>query len=75
MAPLYATTPEIQDGIRRAASVLREKGALVHCITNYVTVENCANAVLAVGASPHPNLLNPYGVEIQFFKSCKDDIK
>ena len=52
MAPLYATTPEIQDGIRRAASALREKGALVHCITNYVTVESCANAVLAVGASP-----------------------
>ena len=25
---------------------------LVHCITNYVTVNDCANALLAIGASP-----------------------
>lgn len=30
----------------------REKGALVHCITNYVTVNDCANMVLASGGSP-----------------------
>ncbi len=30
----------------------REKSPLVHNITNYVTVNDCANAVLAVGASP-----------------------
>jgi hydroxyethylthiazole kinase-like sugar kinase family protein len=28
------------------------KAPLVHCITNYVTVNDCANALLAVGASP-----------------------
>lgn len=28
------------------------KGKLVHCITNFVTVNDCANALLAVGASP-----------------------
>jgi len=31
---------------------LRSAGALVHCITNYVTVTDCANVLLACGASP-----------------------
>ena len=31
---------------------VREKRPLVHCITNYVTVNDCANALLAVGAAP-----------------------
>nr|WP_302598959.1 hydroxyethylthiazole kinase [uncultured Cellulosilyticum sp.] len=31
---------------------IRENGALVHCITNYVTVNDCANIVLASGGSP-----------------------
>lgn len=31
---------------------LRNKVPLVHNITNYVTVNDCANAVLAIGASP-----------------------
>lgn len=31
---------------------LQEKTPLVHCITNYVTVNDCANIVLAVGGSP-----------------------
>lgn len=31
---------------------VRTSAPLVHCITNYVTVNDCANAVLAVGASP-----------------------
>ena len=34
------------------ADRIRATGPLVHCITNYVTVESCANAVLAIGASP-----------------------
>ena len=25
---------------------------MTHCITNFVTVNDCANAVLAIGASP-----------------------
>ena len=29
-----------------------DKRPLVHCITNIVTVNDCANALLAVGASP-----------------------
>ena len=31
---------------------LRQKSTLTHCITNVVTVKDCANAVLAVGGSP-----------------------
>lgn len=33
-------------------SIVREKNPLVHCITNYVTVNDVANAILAVGGSP-----------------------
>lgn len=38
--------------ISESADRVRSEGPLVHCITNYVTVESCANALLAVGASP-----------------------
>lgn len=31
---------------------VREKSPLVHCITNYVTVNDVANIILAIGASP-----------------------
>ena len=31
---------------------VRAKSPLVHNITNYVTVNDCANIVLACGASP-----------------------
>ncbi|MEQ8199270.1 MAG: hydroxyethylthiazole kinase [Clostridiaceae bacterium] len=31
---------------------IREKGPLVHHLTNYVTVNDCANITLAIGASP-----------------------
>ncbi len=31
---------------------LREKTPLIHNITNYVTVNDCANAILAIGGSP-----------------------
>jgi hydroxyethylthiazole kinase len=31
---------------------VREKHPLVHCITNYVTVNDCANILLAAGAAP-----------------------
>lgn len=33
-------------------SLIRNKRPLVHCLTNYVTVNDCANILLAVGASP-----------------------
>lgn len=31
---------------------VREKSPLIHCITNYVTANDCANLLLACGASP-----------------------
>ena len=31
---------------------VQETTPLVHCITNYVTVNDCANALLACGGSP-----------------------
>lgn len=33
-------------------STLRNTVPLVHCMTNYVTVNDCANALLAIGGSP-----------------------
>jgi hydroxyethylthiazole kinase len=35
-----------------ALQAVREKNPLIHCITNYVTVNDCANILLACGASP-----------------------
>ena len=40
------------ENIAQVVEILREKSPLTHCITNVVTVKDCANAVLAVGASP-----------------------
>ena len=43
------------DMIRRAASLIdnvRVKRPLIHQITNYVTVNDCANITLGIGASP-----------------------
>ncbi|WP_037588581.1 hydroxyethylthiazole kinase [Stenoxybacter acetivorans] len=37
---------------KQALDYLREKCPLVHQITNYVTVNDCANITLAIGASP-----------------------
>ena len=31
---------------------IKQKKPLVHCITNYVTVNDCANIILAIGGSP-----------------------
>ena len=42
----------IAASISACAQSVRSTTSLVHCITNYVTVESCANAVLAVGGSP-----------------------
>lgn len=44
-----------EDLLQRAGAVLRavrERRPLVHQLTNYVTVNDCANATLAIGASP-----------------------
>lgn len=38
--------------LRDALDAVRASAPLVHNITNYVTVNDCANALLAIGASP-----------------------
>ena len=38
--------------INRIREKLREKNLLIHCITNPISINQCANAVLAVGARP-----------------------
>ena len=43
---------EIAKRIARLAPAVREQSPLVHCITNYVTVNDVANGLLAIGASP-----------------------
>ncbi len=42
----------ISASISACAQSVRTTTPLVHCVTNYVTVEGCADAVLAVGGSP-----------------------
>lgn len=41
-----------KENFKRDLSLVREKSPLVHNITNYVVMNNTANALLAVGASP-----------------------
>lgn len=43
---------DIKEQINEALTALHVKKPLVHHITNYVTVNDCANVVLAIGASP-----------------------
>lgn len=46
------STDQKTAGIARLLREVRDKKPLVHNLTNYVTVNDCANALLAVGASP-----------------------
>lgn len=38
--------------LKAALDAVRTTAPLIHCITNYVTVNDCANALLGIGASP-----------------------
>ena len=40
------------ENIDTTLSEIRQKNPLTHCITNSVTINDCANAVLAIGGSP-----------------------
>lgn len=42
----------ITDEMQQTIEAVREKCPLVHCMTNYVTVNDVANALLAIGGSP-----------------------
>lgn len=43
---------ELLETIDETLKNIKEKNALTHCITNSVTINDCANAVLAIGGSP-----------------------
>lgn len=43
---------EIREKIFANLSAVKEKSPLIHHITNYVTSNDCANIVLAIGGSP-----------------------
>ncbi|MBQ2831972.1 MAG: hydroxyethylthiazole kinase [Methanobrevibacter sp.] len=45
-------TDTILDKIDETLKSIKEKNPLTHCITNSVTINDCANAVLAIGGSP-----------------------
>ena len=43
---------KILENIWETLNNIQEKNPLTHCITNSVTINDCANAVLAIGGSP-----------------------
>ncbi|WP_298524635.1 hydroxyethylthiazole kinase [uncultured Methanobrevibacter sp.] len=45
-------TNNILDNIEETLNEIQSKNPLTHCITNSVTINDCANAVLAIGGSP-----------------------
>lgn len=50
---------EIVSGICRITEQVKKSAPLIHCITNPISINDCANAVLSVGAKPimaqHPD--------------------
>ncbi|WP_407422597.1 hydroxyethylthiazole kinase [Methanobrevibacter sp.] len=46
------TENELLNNIEYTLTKIRQKNPLTHCITNSVTINDCANAVLAIGGSP-----------------------
>ncbi len=46
------TEKEILDKINDTLNQIKQRNPLTHCITNSVTINDCANAVLAIGGSP-----------------------
>ncbi len=43
---------DVKESLKEVFEACRSARALIHHITNYVTVNDCANVVLAIGASP-----------------------
>lgn len=43
---------DIKGNLKNSLENVRENNPLTHCITNSVTINDCANAVLAIGGSP-----------------------
>ena len=43
---------DIKENLKNSLENVRENNPLTHCITNSVTINDCANAALAIGGSP-----------------------
>ena len=43
---------KILEKLPKLLKEVKRKTPLTHCITNFVTVNDCANAILAIGGSP-----------------------
>lgn len=43
---------ELKKKVGAMLTHLKEEKPLVHCISNYVTINDCANILLAIGAKP-----------------------
>ncbi len=52
MEQKIVSSETLKSAVAAALCAVHEKCPLVHNITNYVTVNDCANALLAIGASP-----------------------
>lgn len=46
------TNKDILNQLEETLNQIKEKNPLTHCITNSVTINDCANAALAIGGSP-----------------------
>ena len=42
----------MQQAIRNIRNTVRDRHPLIHCITNPISINQCANAILAIGARP-----------------------
>lgn len=43
---------DIKENLKNSLENVRKNNPLTHCITNSVTINDCANAILAIGGSP-----------------------
>lgn len=60
---------QMKEQIISAFQTVRQQGALVHCITNAVTVNDCANMLLAAGA--HPTMAHDAREVAEITTGCK----
>ena len=63
-----AENKAIEDSVIALKNV-REKVPLTNCITNYITINDCANAILAIGGSP---IMGDNPLEIEEFVEIVD---
>ena len=48
---------QMLEEIYQIRSAVQVKAPLIHCITNPISIHDCANVVLAVGESRYPSII------------------